>query len=234
MCLQVDWLEWVEKKGLLGPFVGLGAVADPSSIVADWFAQRFVVDHSKAAISIVQRKKGILHPHLWNRITQRLSGGKNPPGPQTLKDWLPALLVHDHPQYSDELLEYMLTGCKGREYALAALVLFRRLAKPIMVSKTNFRILIRIYEVTIRGSEYWLMNAWHDIFKPELANFTASLMPIITAQFQEAQEMLRLAGQVQGDSDRLSSWRKAIEVHEAGPIPNTPCRRTNRRSKRSY
>ena len=70
------------------------------------------------------------------------------------------------------------------------------------------------YEVSITGSEYWLRNAWDNIFKPELENFAASLMPIITAQFQEAHEMLRLAGQVRGDWDRLSRWRKAIEVHE--------------------
>ena len=127
---RIDWLDWVEKKGLFEPLFGLGALEEPSYIIADWFADRFVVDHPKEAISMVQRNKGLLHPYLWNRIARRLGSGKHPPGADTLNNWLPVLLAHDHPHYSAEALEYVLTECTGPDYALAALVLFRRLAKP--------------------------------------------------------------------------------------------------------
>ena len=228
---RVDWLQWVERKGLLKPLFGAGALDEGSYVIADWFAHKFVVDHPKESIFVVQRNKGPLHPYLWSRIARRLGSIKHPPGAEVLNKWLPVLLAYDHPHYSTEWLEHVLTGCTGPEYALAALVLFRHLTKPTIVLKEELDFgafdgkefaTTLAYEFTVRGSEYSLRKAWENVFKLELANFATSLTAIITAHFHEAQEMLRLAGQVDGDWDRLSGWRKAIEVHEQDRYSTRP------------
>lgn len=228
---SVSWLEWAERQGLLRPLFSAGELDNVSCVIGDWFVDRFVVDHPEEALSVVARNQGPIHPNLWARIALRLGSRRHQLSVDVLNKWLPVLLRHDSPYYSAECLEHVLGRCTTPEYELAALVLFRYLTKPTMVLKeeldfatfdgTGFTT-TPTYEITVRGTAYWLGEAWDKLFKPEPASSYEALREIIVAHFHEAQELLRLTGQEHGDRDGLSSWRQAIEVHEQDRYTRRP------------
>ena len=241
---RVEWLEWAEKKQLFKPLFIVENLDRQSEQIADWFIRNFVVDHPREAISLVARQKGPLHPLLWTRIGWRLGSRKFESHPDVLRKWLLILLGYDHPYYNYEALEAVLMRCSSPETRDAALILFRYLAKPIMRLKEelDWRIFDGTtfgkrpeFELTVRGSEYGLREAWDKIFKPNLSAFATGIKQIIVPHFQHAHDLLLTTGQISVDWDPLSSWRQAIEEHERNQylgrpfdVPDRRCTRFDR------
>ena len=121
--------------------------------------------------------------------------------------------------------------CSSPETRDAALILFRYLTKPIMRLKEelDWRIFDGTtfgkrpeFELTVRGSEYGLREAWDKIFKPNLSAFATAIKQIIVLHFQHAHDLLLATDQISVDWDPLSSWRQAIEEHERNQYLGRP------------
>ena len=73
-------------------------------------------------------------------------------------------------------------------------------------------------EVGVRGDDYWLREAWKNIFQPRLSDAAGKLLPIIDQHLQQAHLELAIAA-----GPKAAAWssygRTAIEPHPSDQFP---------------
>ena len=222
---RVEWVRWVEEKGLFKRLFQPAVPPEPvDPVIAWWFAENFVSKHPGDALAMVQRQGQALTPLLWSVIAHCLFT-KRPttPTPDTLAKWVSVLTANCPPRVNTELLDYVLRDCRFPEDQLTAILLFDFLTMPrVRLDKQFFRPERDESqgedvdaEISIYGHEYWLAEAWQRFFKPNLAALADKLEPTVTAHIQQAHLLMRAMGKANEVWDRASCFRSAIEHPEA-------------------
>ncbi len=222
---KVEWLHWAEKQGLFESLFQPSVTPERvDEVIALWFAENFVIEHPGDALALVHRQGQTPGPLLWNTIARRLAGQQsNGVPPEVLDRWV-AVLIADAPFGANtELLANVMCACRYPENQAAAVLLFGFLTRPrVRLEKDIFRLEADrdggddvSAGVSLHANQYWLVEAWQRVFKPDLANLADQLEPLLTSHLQQAHTLLCMMGKAHESHDLLSFSRGAIEQNEA-------------------
>ncbi len=215
-----EWLSWAsfrpEIKQLFDPAPTATACTVP---LAAWFAQHCVLnpDLSAHALSMVQQAGSRIGPDLWWAIAQAFHA-LNGPRPDGLGPWL-VMLVQNAPEQTYSLLEYALDASRWPEDRAAALMLFDHLTEPVVALRPSFSDNPSpSFELSIRGDDYWLREAWRELFAPNLGAVASEILTIADLHLRRAHRLLIAGGSANPGWDPASFSRSAIEPHDQDTI----------------
>lgn len=224
------WLDWAETQPT---FKGLAADTDESPgapALARWFVNNYVLleSESQRALKTVQLFDGRIGPLLWREIAFGLSRA-NDERPSTFQAWV-AILLETMPTYTSDALDYLLINCHWPVERPAALLLMDHLTSPHLTVQPIFprwrdpdeadTRQVRP-EVSVRGKQYWLAQAWQTIFAPHLDEVADELVDIASCSLSKAHDLLAAFAGASHDWDPSSFGRSAIEPHEQDQHPDS-------------
>ena len=93
---RLEWFNWVEAEGFFEPLTSTTSITKPEPLLlARWFAEHFVLQHSREALRFVQRHASTLNPLLCECITFTLGHRATDVSADVLRLWSAALLAVD-------------------------------------------------------------------------------------------------------------------------------------------
>jgi len=217
-----EWLTWAAEQP---PFRQLfdrnAAAAETDRELAFWFTKHFVMceELTPAALRTVRKADGALGAALWSTLGQQLHA-RNEPRPAWLGPWI-TLLVEMAPQRTEDWLDYALVASRWPEDRAAALLLLDFLTEPLGTIERSVGLGGSVrFDITARGSTYWLAEAWQKLFLPHLAEAARDVVVIVERHLHRAHRLLTIAGSAHPGWDPLSFQRSAIEPHEQDAFRN--------------
>lgn len=212
------WLWWAAEKtyfrSLFDPRPGpTNAVAQQLAL---WFAEYYVTEEqSGVALAIVFNAGGRLGPDLAYAVSRRLN--QLPvPCPAELRPWL-LLAARDARNQPSDFFDYILSSTSWTDDPDTALYLFTHLTEPQSYLTLGILTPSRM-EVGLRGDDYWLREAWRNVFLPNMSDAAAKLLPVIDQHLRQAHLELGIA-----QGPKAAAWpsygRTAIEPHPSDEFP---------------
>lgn len=220
-----DWLTWATEqppfKELFRPAANSDTVSRTLSL---WFS-RFAVDDalSGAALLTVQRLGGRLSAETWWNVAQAFHAAD--PKPRCRNEWA-VVLTSTAPDDTADFLEYMLVACRWPTDRQLALMLLDHLLHVRLVLGPTWTPIDPDEEgdlrpgrylhadVRLRGDDYWLDDAWKNLFRPNLATCASDVVVIAERHLRDANRRLCLLGKATDRWDPISFQRSAVEPHE--------------------
>ncbi len=210
-----EWLRWAATQPEFGRlFDPSAAPTGCSSPLSYWFAEHFIIDEAltAAALSLVRDAGGGIGPTLWSAIADRLHV-QSSPRPDWLRPWV-VLLIENAPDATAEWLDYALVASRWPEDRSEALLLFDYLTEPQALIRRSFvQLGAPRFEVQLRGSSYWLDEAWRKLFAPNLLEAAPAILPVVERHLRRAHQLLTAAGSATRGWDPISFRRSAIDPH---------------------
>jgi hypothetical protein len=210
-----EWLTWAAMRPEFARmFDPSTAPTECTSTLAEWFAEHFVVNetHTAVALGVVQDAGGRFGSMLWSAVGQRIHL-RGSPRPDWLGPWV-VLLIQNAPESASDWLEYALYTSRWPDDQSAALLLFDHLTEPRAKTRPSFVLPgVPRFDVELRGSSYWLDEAWRELFVPNLAAAAPALLAIADRHLRRAFQLLDAVGSAGSGWDSLSGRRSAIAPH---------------------
>src|SRR6185437_4803398 len=104
------WLKWAEEKGAFANLLNGSATAAPAdSILAAWFAERFVVANAQAGLDFVARHDLEISAELWHAIGRELFNKARAASPDVLHRWIAVMCQTISPHWGAHWLNQLLT-----------------------------------------------------------------------------------------------------------------------------
>lgn len=214
---NTNWFLWAEQKDLLQPLFKPDPYKEEyNSVLTEWIVDKYLISHTDALLSLIQRQGQYLNPILWNRISWKLFAQHEP---TVISRIIPTLLKSIHPFNRTDELELLLMECHTQGLETVALHLFEFLTTPYLNLQRSFgmegdgNVNAPGYEIEIHGSDHWMQEAWKKVFAPNIVNFAQELEVITSAQLLKA-DMLFKSYRGPDAFDPVSHSRSAIEPHE--------------------
>jgi hypothetical protein len=216
---RIEWLTWTEAEGFLAPLLRRAPIDSlEPRLFALWFAERFVVQHAKKALTFFQQHLGTVNAVLTEAIAIQLAVRADTVPTELLRLWSMALMAAD--DTPTRSLTRLLRKCAEVEDADTTLLLFRWLLRPRLefdpmwaAFRQDDRPLALDTEIVFRGDAYELREAWNGVLKPTIAAHHQQLLSMITDWMHEANSLLRAGGRAGDEWDPMSHKRSAIEPH---------------------
>jgi hypothetical protein len=206
----LEWFRWAQERE---PFTRLFREGSESketdSELAYWFARKYALgspEHADAAFEWVAQKGGTLGPAvcvvLAHTIFQQMGQESEHQPIRSIARWIP-LLLRSPDWKTNDLLEMLLGKlCTETCDAGAAVLLFGHLLRPVLTLKPD--LLGHAIDpesgsgveadLTTIGGEFWVRDAWHRYFQPNIGDFAGSLVGIASAHLEEAHLLSTTAG----------------------------------------
>jgi hypothetical protein len=213
------WLWWAaerpEFRSLFDQRPGPTDVA--AQRLAHWFAEHYVTEEqSSVALAVVFNAGGRLGPDLTYAVSRRLNNLPTP-CPTELRPWL-SLAVRDARNQPSESFDFLLSSTSWTQDPDTALYLFTHLTEPRPYLLPGLFDTTRL-EVGVRGNDFWLREAWANVFRPSLSDAAGKLLPVIDQHLQRAHLEFMIA-----EGPAAVAWpsqsRSAIEPHPSDQFPS--------------
>jgi hypothetical protein len=223
-----DWLAWAETQDSFKQLAMDTSDTVAAPALAHWFASNFVVveSESQRALKTIQLFGGRIGALLWHQIAAALFRAKDA-RPSTLQSWV-VLLLETAPAYASGSLDFLLTTCRWPEDREAALLLLEHLISPHLTIHPTFPIWTEPSEVnerhvradvSLRGKQHWLAQAWQTLFVPHMIETASELATMVSRALTRAHRMLTAFDAATHDWDPCSFGRSAIEPHPQDQHP---------------
>jgi hypothetical protein len=215
-----NWLTWASSQPTFqGLFEPSTEPTRCTQLLAHWFADHYVQDPALTATALmtVHRAGDRLGPPVWRAIAAGLS--RDEPW-LWAGHWL-ALLLQNSPEATLDTLEYALTHAHDwPDGGNAALTLFDHLTEPMTKLRPSFHPDAPLRaEIRLRGTDYWLRQAWQEVFRPQLHVLARDVLSMVDGQLSRAYRLLALGDTAVSTFDQLTFARSAIEPHEQDRHP---------------
>ncbi|RPF26020.1 uncharacterized protein DUF4020 [Georgenia muralis] len=209
------WLQWAATRPeftllFTPPPTGDSVAEALSRTLTRWFIDNFacVAEHSPAALRLVRDRPWTVQT--WEALVHRLFAQKEP-----IEDWqVPWLVIalHRAPEGRHHLLDMMLAEDRWRARPALAFTLLAHRTNPIPRAGLDLDSTDGAprFEVTLTGEEYWLTEAWKNVFTPMLTDHASDLLDLGVRQIRAT---YRLANLLQPGFDPIGFGRSAIEPH---------------------
>lgn len=189
-----EWLNWVEKEGLLTPLLSQTDIQSENSIIwnrawalAPWLADMGIGEGHIEALRIVQREGAVWNRILWFAVAQSLHYNQDIPH-ERFNHWVCALLAAPIPSNgTTHYLGYALMKCQAVEREKTALLLFEKMTHPNQVLKKPFLSdndddLSHVrWDIAFPEDDYFLRKEWGNLFSPNLNRFADRILLIAEA-----------------------------------------------------
>lgn len=211
----IEWLLWLEGKEVFKAiFRSEINLTENSQLLASWFAQNFICEHTDEALAVIQRNGQTLNPALWYAIAHKINYTENLLPSKDLSKII-CLLIQSGQNYSDTPLNYLHKKFRLPEDKISALLLFEYLSKPFLILRPSFgNKTEKIYpEISLAGDHYWIKDLWNEFFRPNLNLFAFEMQSVLTEHLKKAHYFLRAMNSADNNWDHISYGRPAIEPH---------------------
>ena len=183
-----EWLEWVEKMGLLNLlFKPGGELGEIDWMLGQWFAKAFVIQHLEKSLELILRKGSVLHPWLAKEVGLHIWREEELPDPGQLSKLL-AVLVGS-PLRSTMPLDYLLDKLRVPDDTPSLFLLFEHLTRPHLKLEKNFRMSAEgtfdsngtnvELEIGSTEGDHWLRRAWGTKIKPNFNLYANRLIVML-------------------------------------------------------
>jgi hypothetical protein len=194
-----------------------GPTDEAAQRLALWFAEHYVTEeHSGVALAVVFNAGGRLGPDLAYAVSRRLNNLPKP-CPAALRPWL-LLAVRDAQNQPSEFFDFLLSSTSWIQDPDTALYLFTHLTEPKLYLLPGLFEATRL-EVGVRGNDFWLREAWTNVFRPGLSDAATKLLPVIDQHLRRAHLEFTIA-----EGPEAATWpshrRTAIEPHPSDQFPS--------------
>lgn len=218
---SAEWLAWLHEEGALAPLFQRDVPLDPpAKRLAFWFAEVIALSQVSAALALVKRHHGLISGHLWHEVARALSVREDLP-PAVVNAWTVVLLQSRAPEWSTRPLDRLLSRCAADGDAARAMLFLRALTRPrLALDHTSLRTAGTDESphlggtIRLTGDARQIGTAWRQFFVPRLEQLRDRVRHLLSANLDEANELLHAAGIATGRFDPVSYRRSAIEPHE--------------------
>jgi hypothetical protein len=213
------WLWWAAEKPEFRKL--FDQRPGPTDVTAQrfafWFAEHYITEEqSGVALAVVFNAGGRLGPDLAYAVSRRLNNLPKP-CPAALRPWL-LLAVRDARNQPSQFFDFLLSSTLWTQDSDTALYLFTHLTEPQPYLMPGLFDRTRL-EVGVRGDDYWLREAWEDVFRPNLSDAAGKLLPVIDQHLRRAHLEFTIA-----QGPEAVAWpsqsRIAIEPHPSDQFPS--------------
>ena len=224
------WLDWLDRRGHLGPLFETAELPSPHLRLADWMVNRFAFDRSEVLFRLIARHGLCLNSVLWRVLAEALALRTDRPlSDESLSRWVSCLLTTAPPAPDRARLVYLARRCAQAELFDPLVQIFDALAAHRLLDWPLVPEFDDEYDddmdpfaededalLAEEGDSGELHDVWENVLRPRLDGVAESLLPI-AVECLAARHRTFLAWQT-GDrySDLESSRRPAIEPHEQG------------------
>ena len=211
------WLRWVTDRPEFGSLFGQGAQNNAVSWqLATWFAENYVTEEfSFVALEVATQLGGQLGPQLAYAIGRHLVA-ESVPSSAKVRPWL-LLVARDTRDRKPNHLDFALEKVSISADRESALFLFELLTEPeLRLTPTIFG---ERFEIDLRGDDFWLRQAWANVFQPNLSELAVELLAIVDRQLRTADRRLALVDDNGSARSRPSTYRFAIARSPGDDFP---------------
>lgn len=210
-----EWLAWAAAQSKFRRLFEPSAPPTGCTLtLADWFAAHYVMDEvlTPFALGVMRAAGGRMGPTLWSAIGRHMHR-RGPPRSDWLGPWL-VLLIQNATQETPDWLEYALVASRWPDDRPAALLLFDHLTEPqVQTVPSSERPGGLRFDIRLRGSRYWLDEAWKLLFVANLAEAAPAVLAIADRHLRRAFQLLAAAGFAGPGWDPVSFRRSSVDLH---------------------
>jgi hypothetical protein len=186
--------------------------------LARWLAWHFSCDYPDDFLSILAIFRGRMNPLLWEEICLRLHiTNMNRPSKEVFSKWVALLVAHPKALEPKNPLSNLLSVLRLPEDTEIAFLLFSHLTRP-MVSTKYRPYNEQLLEITFAGDNYWLYEAWHKIYLPNLDLFAKRFEILLEQHLRLCFELQVSTGITKHGYDLMSRSRETIDSPGSAPF----------------
>lgn len=223
----VDWLNWLDKEGLLDPLFEDGELTECSTKLARWIASRFVLEHHEACLLAIGRHELHINAEFWRSIAFALYG-RVLPEPGVFSSWLAVLLASKTKRKFSHALLWLAERAAQLKLPFCILDVFLELARTVLEIKEGRTWLHNddskpvpiSVDLEFQADVSSLLAVW-DLLAPHLDVVSTPLLNALTAHLEKRFRLHAYYGKIEADWDPDSHERSAIETHEQDKHPTT-------------
>lgn len=209
-----DWFNWVAKQPVFEQlFDRTSEPNETTHALTSWITDHYMVDEMNSPVALRLFGKKAWRPDTWEIITRWLLAYQGP-FPDWLTPWL-VLTIQNCPDPRSDLLDLLLARTDWDGNLPLAIMLLEHRTQPIidLPLALDAETALTRFQVGLAGDEYWLSNAWTDIFRPGLDKHSSEILASVDAQITRIYRMLHSVT-ADFDTQLFSISRSAIEPHE--------------------
>ncbi|OBF38154.1 hypothetical protein A5724_10520 [Mycobacterium sp. ACS1612] len=211
------WLRWIAEKEEFRVLFTVATESKPTAWqLATWFAENYVTEEfSRVGLAVATQLGGHLGPTLASAIGRHLVARSMPLSPG-IRPWLP-LVTRDLQDRRPNFVDFALEKSSAVDDKESALFLFEHLTEPeLRLSPGYFN---EVFEIGLRGDDYWLRQAWRSVFQPVLPQIASEILAIVDQHIRSADRKLALVEDSSQARRRPSLYRAAIAPSPADDFP---------------
>lgn len=217
----VEWLDWADTTDTFRSLFLPHQPPPPTARqLATWYGRHFITDEhaSSAALNVAVKHGCAFHPETWNQIVHTIYQRQptDEPIPTHLRAWL-LTLIERAPRGECDVLEMLLCTLQLPDDTDIALALFEHLTRPQLTIAAA--ITPRTHpsaNITFDSSDYWLHEAWKNVFAPNLGTLGDDIINISEQHLRRAHQLLGGFRQTSRHWDQLSVHRATIAPYDDG------------------
>ena len=224
-----DWVDWLDKRGLLKALFGDGTLNDRDRDLSWWLTDRFAYDHAYKLFLLIGKHNMRLNPHFWDALGWKIGRDKEASlDKDILSRWIPLLLdtapMHEN---TDDLLHQIGECCIKHEMLDSLLQIFDTMADSRLLIKEGFnwpdeddnKSFPIDVELPLISDHFELETLWTSGLKPKLSQVAEPLLERVIKRLEDQYLTLHAWQEANRDWESTSYDRSAIEPHEQDVIP---------------
>ena len=206
----LEWLKWImDTDAHIELFSPERSEGECATMLAWWFADNFVWQHSDECFALLGKRHNRLHHVLWNAIRVALMRVEGDWNSHVFASWIGVLLSSPVAIEEHRNISSLLRKCRIPQDKDALLVLFEFLSRPIMNVTQGIRFStgesIIQYEVDTATDMNDARDTWEKHFRPAIDELGAWLEAIVIAQLRQVHLQLRSVGRADEQYDPVSA-----------------------------
>jgi len=223
------WIMWFDSRKYLDPLFKEEALTVKDELLAEWLVDNFALKHPRELILLISRHQMNVGSYLWFLLGREIGSNKNTKKDQLiLSIWISLLLATMPKTANEHILLLLVERCSVIGDMNATLTIFTKMLSHRLEVKEE---VAWLGEETQKSDEIKLdveiishVGKWHlsEVYtkhiKPFLNQLALPLLSISIREMEARHATLVSWGKSNGNWDRLSYRRSAIEPHEQDRI----------------
>ncbi|MBE7495610.1 MAG: hypothetical protein HS117_11730 [Verrucomicrobiaceae bacterium] len=232
VCRNVEWLDWIQQRGLLrNLFNPEATLSNCDGLIAWWMTRHLLADNTPRLLRLIQELgPDRLNPAFCHQIHSTLAFLKHEKGvSDVFPTWVVVLLAQPSNRLPRQSWARLLAACEVEGALPLACTLFERATElNVVINKhwsfakeSSSQVPPVKFDVKLdHEAAYHLDQAWKLVLQPNLPKLAPHLEQIVTQRIMQANAILRVVDRAGDGYDPLSIGRSSIEPHPQDEFPD--------------
>lgn len=226
---EPDWIRWLNGRKHLDVLFGTADLGERDTLLAEWVAQHFAIEHPDEVFEIVAAHRLRMNPALWWSIGREIGVMKEKPLEESaLKRWVTVLLASAPAHANHHVLMWLAERCAGQGCVELTLKVFLAMSEHRLSVRPGFawpeeesneRSRRLDAECPLRADHWSLNEVWTKHLKPHQARVAQSVLSGVARRLEEMHGELAAWDEASPEWDPVGYGRSAIEPHDQDQYP---------------